>query len=95
MRVREQSLLQFFVAVFTPPHLSPADKKALITCETVHDWRILALQRKLIGSVRDAHAAKVADVLAQSELAVDAVGGEWLVRVVLLTSLVVRSSNSS
>src|SRR5690606_8993943 len=87
VRVGEQALAQFVIAIFAGPSLRPADEEALIAREAVDDRRFLALQRQLVGAIGHREARQVGDVLAHREIAVDVQPGHRAQRGVLRAEL--------
>ena len=74
MRVREDPLERVGVGGVLAPHLREAEEEALLGRVAVDDGAVLALQGVHQRHERDPHAAVVADVLAERELAVEDAG---------------------
>src|SRR5678816_1552443 len=72
VRVGDQPVRELLVAVEAAPDLRPAEEEPLVAAEAVDHGRRLAAQRDLVCLVRDGEAGEVGDVLAQGELALDA-----------------------
>src|SRR3546814_4443301 len=76
MRIGLYPLRQILLAIVAPPHLRPAEEKALVAGRPVDHRRLLAAQRLFIGVVGDGQPREVADIFAEGEGAVEMLAGQ-------------------
>src|SRR6056297_656413 len=81
MRVGQQLLALGLVAIFRTPDLRPGEEKALVAGQAINDWGLfiradravaVCVEADLVGAIGQREAAKVADILAQRQLAIHA-----------------------
>src|SRR5262245_3596402 len=70
MRVRENALPERLLPGLETPNLSVAEEEALVAGESVENRRLGAVERQMIGGLRDGESREVGDVLAERQAAV-------------------------
>src|SRR5882724_1966978 len=83
VRIGEQALAHFVVAVFTRPDLRIADEETLLAAESIDYRSGLAVQRKSVGAERHRDARQIGKILAERQLAVHELLRQRTERIVL------------
>ncbi len=84
MRVAHDLGSKLLVTIERAPRLGPGQEVALIAAQAIEYGGLLAFERAMVGGVCDTQAAEIADVLAQSEAAVDLQAGQYRVLRILV-----------